>query len=87
MLSGEEMIKKNSLPLFFDKTKHSRLGLMPKCASSADQIMWFELPPFMIFHTAGAALRMYRNSKLYNSYFFYCCTLQGSPNVQHACLK
>lgn len=51
--AGEHMVKNDALPLVFDKSKPSRLGLMPKGAVSEAGIKWFELPPFMIFHTAG----------------------------------
>lgn len=50
----QAMVKHNKLPIAFMKDKPARIGLMPRDATSAEQIQWFELPAFMCFHTAAA---------------------------------
>lgn len=48
------MVKNNSLPIAFKPELPTRVGLLPKGATSPDQVTWYELPSFMAFHVANA---------------------------------
>lgn len=50
------MVKKNMLPFEFDKTRPTRVGVLPRYAEDASDIKWFEAdgPGRMIFHTVNA---------------------------------
>lgn len=50
------MVKKGSVPFHFDKTRPTRFGVLPRYASDASAIRWFEAPGegFMIFHVSNA---------------------------------
>lgn len=53
-LDGERMVKQGTVPLRFKKERGARVGLLPLDADNAAAVRWFELPPFMIFHTVNA---------------------------------
>jgi len=38
------MVKQNSLPIVWFKDRPSRIGLVPKDATSQTEIKWFEMP-------------------------------------------
>lgn len=50
----QAMVKQNSLPIVWVKERPARIGLVPKEASSQEEIKWCELPSFMAFHVANA---------------------------------
>lgn len=50
----EEMVKGEGFPFVFDPTHPSKFALLPRNATTGDEIQWFDLPAGMIFHTANA---------------------------------
>eukprot|EP00884_Botryococcus_braunii_P012266 jgi/Botrbrau1/2103/Bobra.0093s0011.1 len=48
------MVKKGQLPFEFDKSRPARFGVLPKNATSAEGLRWFETSPMVTFHTANA---------------------------------
>lgn len=48
------MVQEDKLPLKFRKDLPARIGLLPRSASDASGMIWFELPPFMAFHVFNA---------------------------------
>lgn len=48
------MVTKGMLPFEFDKSRPTRFGLLPKNATSPEELRWFEAPPAVMFHTAAA---------------------------------
>eukprot|EP00882_Tetradesmus_deserticola_P000837 GHRQ01000910.1.p1 GENE.GHRQ01000910.1~~GHRQ01000910.1.p1 ORF type:complete len:541 (+),score=256.87 GHRQ01000910.1:282-1904(+) len=48
------MIEHNTLPVIFKPEMPSRIGLLPLTARSGDEIVWYELPSFYVFHIANA---------------------------------
>ncbi|KAK9816287.1 hypothetical protein WJX74_006374 [Apatococcus lobatus] len=53
----QEMISKDlstALPWQYHQEAGARIGLLPKYATDASQLRWFDLPGFFAFHTANA---------------------------------
>ena len=48
------MEKSGAMPFVFDKATPARYGVLPKRATDASDIKWFELPAHMVFHVANA---------------------------------
>uniref|UniRef100_A0A383WM42 carotenoid 9,10-dioxygenase n=1 Tax=Tetradesmus obliquus TaxID=3088 RepID=A0A383WM42_TETOB len=48
------MIEHNTLPVIFKPEMPSRIGLLPLTARSGDEVVWYELPSFYVFHIANA---------------------------------
>lgn len=48
------MLMKGQLPFKFDKTRPARFGVLPKNATSAEGLRWFETSPMVTFHVANA---------------------------------
>eukprot|EP00879_Flechtneria_rotunda_P007143 GHRR01007496.1.p1 GENE.GHRR01007496.1~~GHRR01007496.1.p1 ORF type:complete len:469 (+),score=130.83 GHRR01007496.1:762-2168(+) len=48
------MIQHNTLPIIYRPELPSRIGLLPLTATSGDEITWYELPSFYVFHIANA---------------------------------
>jgi carotenoid cleavage dioxygenase len=48
------MVQHNTLPVIFKPELPSRIGLLPLTARSGDEIVWYELPSFYVFHIANA---------------------------------
>lgn len=48
------MIKEGKLP-FVLKDRPMRVGVVPRTATSADEIRWFASEPVMCFHTCNGA--------------------------------
>lgn len=45
------MVKEGTSPFVFDKSRPSRFGVLPRYASDASQIRWFETDALVAFHT------------------------------------
>lgn len=54
VLSGEAMVKDNSIPIVFNKNSVSRFGLLPIDATHESEMKWFALKAMYIFHTICA---------------------------------
>ena len=51
------MVSKNlstALPWQYHPEAGAKIGLLPKYATDASQLRWFDLPGFFAFHTANA---------------------------------
>lgn len=46
-------VMKGDIPLYFDQTKKSRIGIIPRHGNN-NSIRWFETPTCMVYHTASA---------------------------------
>lgn len=67
------MIKENKLP-FVLKDRPMRIGVVPRAATSADEIRWFASEPVMCFHTCNGAGLPRRGAAP-------CCSGQGGCRV------
>lgn len=54
VFDGKRMVKEGKIPFAFDEKKAARFGLLPVTAEDASEIMWFDLPPHVLIHTANA---------------------------------
>ena len=54
MFNPEEMVKQNSLPFTVDSEQPMLFGMVPRSATSQDEIQWFEMPSGTVFHTVNA---------------------------------
>ncbi len=45
---------KNQLPMRFAKEHGTRIGLLPPDAKDASAMIWFDMPAFVVMHTANA---------------------------------
>ena len=48
------MVKHKNVPFRFVADHGSRIGLLPFSAMASSEMVWFDLPAFMVFHTANA---------------------------------
>lgn len=49
----QAMVKEGASPFTFDKERPTRFGVLPRSATDASQIRWFETRPLVAFHTAS----------------------------------
>ena len=54
VLDTASLATKGTLPIVFDGSKESRIGILPRYATSADAMLWFTVPTCFIFHNANA---------------------------------
>lgn len=59
------MVKLGGSPFTFDKARPTRFGVLPRTASDASEIRWFETEPLVAFHTVGTVEAA--------SSSFWCC--------------
>lgn len=48
------MVKEGNLPFKFKAEQGSRVGLLRRGAADDSGMIWFDLPPHMVFHVANA---------------------------------
>jgi carotenoid cleavage dioxygenase-like enzyme len=48
------MVKHKNIPFRFIPEHGSRIGVLPFTAKYGSEMIWYNLPAFMIFHTANA---------------------------------
>jgi carotenoid cleavage dioxygenase len=53
-IAPQVMMKSDHMPFLYDLSRPARIGVIPRDASDASELRWFDIPATMIFHTANA---------------------------------